>query len=198
MSVKIEKLSISYEGKPVFLNLSLELPETGLVCIYGPSGIGKTTLFNCLAGIRKPDGGKISGLEGKRISMVFQENRLLPWYSAVDNVAFVVEGEQERAMLALEEMELASESDKLPGELSGGMQRRVAIARAMAYGGDVLLLDEPTAGLDEELAVRVMTRLISAWQGKLILLITHDSWLAERFADHKYWLNMDVNGLESS
>ena len=188
MSIVVERLNISFGGRPVLRDLSLSLPDSGVVCIYGPSGSGKTTLFDCLAGILEPDSGAIRGLEGKRLAMVFQENRLLPWYSALENVAFAVAGDREKARQALAAMELAAEADKLPDQLSGGMQRRVAIARALAYGGDILMLDEPTAGLDEELAERVVARLIEAWQGKLILLITHDSWLAERFATFKYGL----------
>lgn len=188
MSIAVERLNISFDGRPVLRDLSLALPESGVACIFGPSGSGKTTLFNCLAGIRRPDSGEIHGLAGKRLAMVFQEDRLLPWYSALENVAFVVEGDREKARHALAAMELAEEAEKLPGQLSGGMQRRVAIARALAYGGDILMLDEPTAGLDEELSARVVERLIAAWQGKLILLITHESWVAERFATFKYRL----------
>jgi ABC-type nitrate/sulfonate/bicarbonate transport system ATPase subunit len=186
MSIVVERLNISFDGQPVLADLSLTLPESGVACIFGPSGSGKTTLFNCLAGIRRPESGEIRGIAGKRLAMVFQENRLLPWYSALDNVAFVVAGDRAKAAQALAAMELATEAAKLPGQLSGGMQRRVAIARALAYGGDILMLDEPTAGLDEELAARVVERLIAAWQGKLILLISHESWLAERFATVKY------------
>ncbi|NLF80556.1 MAG: ATP-binding cassette domain-containing protein [Clostridia bacterium] len=188
MSIAVERLNVSFNGRQVLRDLSLTLPDSGVVCIYGPSGSGKTTLFNCLAGVIKPDSGAIRGLEGKRLAMVFQENRLLPWYNALENVAFAVEGDREKALRALAAMELAAEAEKLPAQLSGGMQRRVAIARALAYGGDILMLDEPTAGLDKELAERVVSRLIEAWRGRLILLITHDLWLAERFATFKYGL----------
>ena len=99
--------------------------------------------------------------------MVFQENRLLPWFSALKNVAFVINGDEEKARRALSWLELSDAADKLPDELSGGMQRRVAVARALAYGGDVLLLDEPNAGLDESLAERMMSRILEQWSGRL-------------------------------
>lgn len=191
MSIVIDQLNIGFSGKPVLRDLSLTLPERGVVSIYGPSGCGKTTLLNCLAGICRPDSGRICGIADKRISMVFQENRLLPWISARDNVGFVVEEDQDAAMAALAQMELTDVADKRPAALSGGMQRRVAIARALAYGGDVLLLDEPDSGLDEALAARVMQRLKAAWRGKLILLVTHDSALGAEFADIRYCFGED-------
>ena len=189
MSIKIENLNVSFDNKQVIKDLSLKLPEQGVVSIFGPSGAGKTTLFNCLAGLVTPDSGSITGLEGKRLSMVFQENRLLPWFSALKNVSFVVDGDEAKAKIALSWMELADAANKLPTELSGGMQRRVAVARALAYGGDILLLDEPNTGLDEGLAYRMMELVLEQWEGRLVLLITHDRSLVEKFADYKYELS---------
>ena len=190
MPVRITDLSINLGGKEVLSHLSLTMPERGVVSIFGPSGSGKTTLFNCLSGLLLPDSGSIEGMSDKKISMVFQENRLLPWFSAIKNVSFVLNGDEERARWALEQMELAEAMNKLPHELSGGMQRRVSIARALAYGGDILLLDEPTTGLDEQLADRLMRRVLQQWQDKLVLLITHDSNIVEKFADYRYDLNV--------
>ena len=191
MSIRIDKLNIDFDGKPVICDLTLELPSKGVVCILGPSGIGKTTLINCLAGLQTAKSGSISGMEGKSVSLVFQENRLLPWVSAEENVAMVVEGDRQRALWALTQMELADEADKLPKELSGGMQRRVAIARALAYGGDILVLDEPTAGLDEALSARILARIIDLWQDKLLIIITHESWVAKGFSCQKFYLDED-------
>ncbi len=186
MTIEINKINVSFEGKYILRDFSLTLPESGVVCIFGPSGCGKTVLFKCLSGLIKPNSGEINGLKNKRMSMVFQENRLLPWFDAAENVALVVNDNREQAMAALAKMELASEADKLPAEMSGGMLHRVAIARALAYNGDILLLDEPTTGLDAELAIKVMEILIKSWQGRLILLITHELALAQKFADIIY------------
>ena len=112
----------------------------------------------------------------------------MPWFSALKNVAFVVDGDEAKAKMALSWMELADAADKLPAELSGGMQRRVAVARALAYGGDILLLDEPNTGLDEGLTYRMMELVLEQWAGRLVLLITHDRSLVEKFADDKYEL----------
>ena len=132
MSIKIINLNVSFDDKEVIKDLALELPDQGVVSIFGPSGAG-TTLFNCLAGLITPDSGQIIGLENKQLSMVFQENRLLPWFSALKNVAFVINGDEEKAREGLcRRLELSDAADKLPDELSGGMQRRVAVARALS------------------------------------------------------------------
>lgn len=196
MSITINKLNVSFEDKIVLHDLSLNLPESGFITIYGPSGCGKTTLLNCLAGIQKADSGTITGTDNKRIAMVFQENRLLPWLSALMNVAFGVDGDLDVAAQALAQVELSQAADLRPAELSGGMQRRVAIARALAFGGDILLLDEPDAGLDEELAQRVIARLATVYQGKLIILVTHNSGLAQVFTTRKYCFDTGGKGTQ--
>lgn len=174
MSIRLDHVSAGYGGPPVLRNLSLTLPERGIVAVLGPSGRGKTTFLRLLAGLLQPSGGSITGLSDKRISMVFQEDRLLPWCTAFENVAAAADAEAAEYWLA--QMELAAEAGKYPGELSGGMQRRVAIARACAFRGDILLLDEPFKGLDEALAERVMERVFAA--APLTVLVTHDAELA--------------------
>lgn len=188
MSIIVDKISLSFGDKQMLDDFSCQLPDVGVACLIGPSGSGKTTLFNCLAGILKPDSGSISGLQGKRKAILFQENRLLPWYNALANVAFVVKDDKGKAAHFLEQVELNDAAGKYPNELSGGMQRRVAIARALAYGGDILMLDEPTTGLDDELAQRIMHRIVEQWQDKLVILVTHDQQLAEMFATERFFV----------
>ena len=187
--IQIEGLSLAYGDKRVLEDFSLSLPDRGVTALSGPSGCGKTTLLRVLAGLQRPDAGCLTGLDPARTVLLFQENRLLPWFSALKNVAFVINGDEEKARRALSWLELSDAADKLPDELSGGMQRRVAVARALAYGGDVLLLDEPNAGLDESLAERMMSRILEQWSGRLVMLITHDSSLVEKFADYRYDLS---------
>ncbi|MDD2956636.1 MAG: ATP-binding cassette domain-containing protein [Oscillospiraceae bacterium] len=180
----------SFEGKAVLRGFSCRLPDSGVVCLLAPSGGGKTTLLHILAGLTAPDSGTVEGLEGRRVSMVFQENRLLPWLTAGDNIALVQEKGAEATPPArwMAAAGLAGEEKKRPGELSGGMKRRVAILRALAYieqeSRAVLLLDEPFKGLDRE-ARGVMMELTAqrAEKGDLVLLVTHDPEEAAALAD---------------
>lgn len=191
--VKLTNVCFSYrtcEGSKepkcerVLADFSMEIEEGEAVAVMGESGSGKTTLIRLLLGLLKPDGGAVERLEAKRISVVFQEDRLLPWYSARENVALVSGGinkpdRDKRALMLLSEMELTEAADKPIRELSGGMQRRVAIARALAFGGDIILLDEPLKGLDHDLKKRIAERIREHFS--TILLITHDEEEAEMF-----------------
>lgn len=149
--ITLRDVSLAFDGKAVFERFSLTLPGRGITCVSGPSGRGKTTLLRLLASLLKPDSGSIDGLPQKP-ALMFQEDRLLPWLSAGDNVAAV--SDSAAALRWLDALELSEAAALLPGELSGGMRRRVALARALAYQGDFLLLDEPFTGLDPALQFR--------------------------------------------
>lgn len=181
----MEHLCISYGSQAVLADFSLELPETGAVALMGPTGCGKTTLLRVLAGLLQPQSGRVEGLTGKRVAVLFQEDRLLPWLTARENVAAVLEkGETARAEQALRDAGLPESAfDKRPAELSGGMRRRVALARLLAYGGDVWLLDEPFKGLDADSRARVMQTVKRAGQGKLIVLVTHEKAEAQALSE---------------
>lgn len=185
MAIIIEDVSLNLGGKLILERFSLQLPDSGVVCLCGPSGCGKTTLLHLLAGLHQPQSGAMQGLDAKRMAMVFQEDRLLPWLNAAGNVALVLPGQggEEKSTPWLELVELTEEAAKYPGTLSGGMRRRVALARALAYDGDVLLLDEPTNGLDSDLARRVMERIKELYAGRLVVLVTHDRDFAAEHAD---------------
>lgn len=172
LPIELTDVSKNYEDKKVLKNLNLVLPEKGIFCLLGASGVGKTTLLRLLAGLEKPDTGSISGLEGKKISMVFQNDRLLPNSSALENISLA--SSPEAARLWLERMELNDAAEKKPGKLSGGMCRRVALARALAFGGDLLLLDEPFKGFDSELKKRVIPYVTEFAENALVVLVTHD------------------------
>lgn len=172
--MELKNVSAGYPGKIIFQDLSLSLPDVGAVALMGPSGMGKTTLLRLIGGLLKPLQGEIKGLEGKKISFLFQEDRLLPWASAEKNVALA--GSEKAAKHWLSQMEIEDPA-LCPRELSGGMQRRVALARAMAYGGDILILDEPFKGLDEALRERIAGRIRD--QFPLTLLSIHDPKEAE-------------------
>ena len=190
--LKIHNLTKNYNGKTVLEQFSLQLPSTGTVCLFGPSGCGKTTLLNCIAGLEPFDSGEIEGTGNGKISYLFQENRLLPWISAKDNIAAVLRGkagqnaEQAEKWLGL--VGLAEAGNKRPAELSGGMRRRVALARALAYGGDLYLMDEPFQGLDAERRDEMITLLQKETAGALKIIVTHDFEEAEMLADVIYIL----------
>lgn len=182
--LELAHLTKSYGPLTVLEDFSLSLPLEGTVALMGPSGCGKTTLLRLLAGLEQPDGGTIR-LGGRKVSMVFQEDRLLPGLTAKGNVLAVLPAGEESSALADEVLRacgLSSAAHKLPEELSGGMRRRVAVARAIAYGGDILLLDEPFKGLDEE-TKREMEAFVAANRPPLMLQVTHDREEARRMAD---------------
>lgn len=168
--IEIKNISLSFGENMVFNDFSVKIPFDGVTAVRGPSGEGKTSLFRMLLGLQKPDSGMISGLEGKKVSVVFQEDRLLPWASALENVALV--SDTVAAESALTALGLKDSMHLLPRELSGGMCRRVAIARALAYGGDVLFLDEPFTGLDEDNKRLVANEVLKT--GVPVLVITHE------------------------
>jgi NitT/TauT family transport system ATP-binding protein len=171
--IKIENISKKFEDKIIFGNFSCEIPDTGITVLRGASGIGKTTLARIIAGLEKPDGGEITGLKDKKISFVFQEDRLFSHMTALENVQTV--SDKTTAEKILTEFGLGEDLNKKPDELSGGMCRRVAIARALAYGGDLLILDEPFKGLDEKLKEKIFQKILDFSTGSAVLLITHDS-----------------------
>lgn len=174
MSIRISKLAKAFTGNPVIAGLDLTLPERGIVAIAGPSGCGKTTLLHLLAGLLAPDAGSITGESREMVSMVFQEDRLLPWLSALENVALVATS-QDAAARWLKKMQLAPFAAYYPEAMSGGMRRRVALARALAFKSGILLLDEPFQGLDAELKKLVYELIREAGRSRLIVLVTHDA-----------------------
>ncbi len=171
--IRIKDLSLRYGDKAVLQNISLELPGSGVVGLTGPSGCGKTTLLRVLAGLERPDAGEILGPDPKQTAFLFQENRLLPWRTVEQHITDVLPRERRGeagAWLALAELE--GEEQTLPAALSGGMARRLAVARCAALGGKLLLLDEPFTGVDPERAARMLLRMKQL--GAAILLVSHE------------------------
>ena len=173
--MKIEHLCKSFDGKAVLEDVSLTLEPGAAVCLMAPSGRGKTTLLRCIAGLEKPDGGQIIG-RPERIGYVFQEDRLCDGFSAVDNIRLVTgravsEGDIRRH---LAELGLAGSLDQPVRELSGGMRRRVVISRAVCFGADLLLLDEPFKGLDDEARQQTADYILRHRGAAAILCVTHD------------------------
>jgi len=190
MSIELKHVCKNFNGQKVIDDFSLTLPDKGTVCFFGPSGCGKTTLLNCIAGLLPLNGGSISGMEHKKISCIFQEDRLLPWVTANENVAVVVNADNQ-AHTAAEWLRLVGLEDaqnKHPNELSGGMRQRVSIARALAYGGDILLMDEPFHALDSKSRDQIITLIKEETPHMLKILVTHSMEEANMLADVTYFL----------
>ncbi len=171
--IRVRDLSLSYGDKAVLEHFSLDIPLDGLTALTGPSGCGKTTLLRMLAGLETPQSGAVTGLDPKRTAFLFQENRLLPWRTAAQHITDVLPRERRgEAAKWLAFAELTGEEDRLPGQLSGGMARRLALARCAALGGDALLLDEPFTGVDQARRGRILDRLQAL--GTPVLLASHE------------------------
>ncbi len=171
MSIFFKNVFFAYKKTAVLSDVTWHLPDHGVVCLWGASGCGKTTALRLLAGLEKPGGGRVSGVQ--RVAMVFQEDCLLPWRTALENVTLIGGDEpQARHLLAILGLTEA-EMHMPPMRLSGGQQRRVALARALAAESDVLLLDEPFNGLDEDTWMDVVPLIKAAAESRPVVLVTH-------------------------
>lgn len=160
-------------------HFSLTLPERGITALSGPSGCGKTTLLRVLAGLEHPQSGHVSGISPRDTAILFQENRLLPWRTVEQHLTDVMPPQRRHeAAQWLSLVELTGEEAALPSSLSGGMARRLALARALALGGQLYLLDEPFAGVDPGRAQRILARLREL--SLPVLLVTHEAAILER------------------
>ena len=172
--MKIEKLSFAYGEKVIFNNLTLNL-DSKRICLMSSSGRGKTTLLKLIAGLEEAQSGSIEK-DFTRCAVMFQDDRLLNSLTALQNVACVrdkKDTENARKLLAFLEIP----ENLCPNEMSGGMCRRVALARALHYGGDLLLLDEPFTGLDERLVLKIADYLKTL--NCRIIMTSHDKAEAE-------------------
>lgn len=191
LSMAIADKRFADGAPPLFTDFRLEVAPASVVAVLGPSGIGKSTLLRLVAGIDSDFSGRIriDDLEVTRApppGFVFQDPRLLPWLTAVDNVR-IADPAMGRAAAAvlLERVGLAGSAEAYPHQLSGGMQRRVALARALAAGAGVLLLDEPFVSLDRPLVEEMqrVTAELFARERPTALLVSHNADDAARLAD---------------
>ena len=188
--LRVEGLQKSYGDFEALRNISFSAKQGELVCIVGPSGCGKTTLLKCIAGLLAPTSGTVE-LDGvpvtsppKKMAVVFQEygRSLMPWMTVRRNVELPLlrgtdKAERDRRVdEALDAVGLGAAGNKFPWQLSGGMQQRVAIARAIAYGPEVLIMDEPFAAVDAQTRADLEDLVRDIWKrfGVTVLFVTHD------------------------
>lgn len=170
--IKINNLTFSYNDKNIFENFSLEINDGEKIWLSGPSGAGKTTLIKLILGLLKPQKGNVD-LNGLTPSVVFQENRLLPFYTVIKNIE-LIGGDKALAKENLISLGIGDTENLYPDSLSGGMKRRAAIARALSVPFDLLILDEPFNGIDEENLESAAQRINQIALGKTLILISHN------------------------
>ena len=171
--ISCEDLTLSFGEKIVLSRFSLDLPEKGVTALHGPSGCGKTTLLRILAGLEHPQSGCVSGLGPEETALLFQDDRLLPWRTVEQHLTDVLPRQRRNEVPRLLELaELQGEEHAYPAQLSGGMGRRLALARCLALEARLYLLDEPFAGVDLPRAERILDRLRRL--DASILLVSHE------------------------
>ncbi len=176
--IKITDLTKKFGKKKIFESFNANFGDNGIVILTGESGRGKTTLLRLIAGLDKKHSGKIEFSFAPKISYVFQEPRLLPSSDALENVMLPIENNKEnteKALLILKRLGLESDIHTYPDEMSGGMKQRVGIARAFAYSGNILLLDEPFSALDKERVETVIEMIEAYSKNNLCILVTHNT-----------------------
>ena len=174
MSISLERVTRGFEGKTVLKDFSCRFPERGVAAVMGPSGSGKSTLINLLLGLLEPEGGRIMGTDNLRFSAVFQEDRLLDGLTPMDNLRLTTGRSAAENRAALLELGLNPDERGAARLMSGGMKRRLALARGALLEAEVLLLDEPFRGLDEDTRARAADFLRKRWADRLMVLVTHD------------------------
>jgi NitT/TauT family transport system ATP-binding protein/sulfonate transport system ATP-binding protein len=191
LNIDVDEKRFPGSAAPLLVNFHVTIPPSQVVALVGPSGIGKSSLLRMIAGIDDDYSGAIT-IDGKAADaappagFVFQDSRLLPWLSALDNIRAVrKETTEAEARDLLARVGLAGSEDAYPSQLSGGMQRRVALARAFSVNPCLLLLDEPFVSLDAHLVAGVQRVFLDLVRdtGSTAILVTHLPDDAARIAD---------------
>ena len=212
--VSIQGVHKSFGALEVLKGVTLDVMKGEVICVIGPSGSGKSTLIRCINALNDIQGGKITvrGIDvtdpnldklelRKRVGMVFQQYNLFPHKTALENIMMapllVLKEDQqsvlERAHELMAKVRLQGKENAYPGELSGGHQQRVAIARSLAMNPDVMLFDEVTAALDPETVKEVLVTIKElAQEGMTCILVTHEMGFAREVADHIYFTDHGV------
>lgn len=180
MNIELKHISKSYNKMPVLTDISLTFCQGRRYCLMSPSGSGKTTLLRILMSLESPDSGTVSvdgqgGLGSLAVSAVFQEDRLCESFSPIDNVLMCTGNSMKASRVRWELARLLPEEclTRPVSTLSGGMKRRVAVLRALLTPSDVIIMDEPFTGMDEELKRSVISYIKERQDGRILILSTH-------------------------
>ena len=180
--IKLTDVTKKYDQETVLKDFNINFEKNKITCLFGPSGVGKTTISNIVAGIVPIDKGSVSSIENTLFSYVFQEPRLLKWYDVYSNIDFVLKDvyDSDKRVEIIEDylkmVELSQYKHYKIDALSGGMAQRVSLARAFAYPSDILIMDEPFKGLDNKLKSEMISLFNKMWDlsQRTVIFITHD------------------------
>ncbi len=177
MDIQLLNINKQFNNKVMLKDLNVTFKEGKINCLMGASGIGKTTVINILLGLITPDSGEVIGINGKHMAAVFQEDRLIEHWNALQNIKLTSENTvtDEQVIQELQALGLKEHLDKPVRSFSGGMRRRVAIVRAILAGSDLLVLDEPFQGLDDTLKKQVIEYIKHNSEGKTVIVVTHEA-----------------------
>ena len=199
MNLEIKNITMTYPGITIFKDLDFKLEQGEITCLLGPSGCGKTTLLNLLAGTVKPQSGTISPDTTGKVAFLFQESRLLPWMNVLDNVTYLMDQHvhsnkrKAQGLELIKKVGLSGFEYSYPDELSGGMERRVSLARALGKNASLFLMDEPFSSLDNNLKDR-MTELMKELfrkEKRTVLHVTHDTLTAKEIGDRIVYMKRE-------
>lgn len=171
--IEIKNLSFSYKGKQVLKNFNLTVKDGEKICLFGESGIGKTTIVRLILRLEKKYSGEI--VNASKPCVVFQEDRLLPFKTVFENISIFSDKPDDYIEYVLKELGILEFKDKYPSQLSGGISRRSAIARALCMEGDLFIFDEPFSALDAANTKKAINLINEITKDKSVILITHDS-----------------------
>ncbi len=179
MSLKIKNLSKSFDGKTILRDFSFDFADRGIYLVKGESGIGKTTLLRIISGLDQDYIGDVLGGGINNVSFAFQEYRLFPTLTAIENLIFAISDTKDEAVVSKAESLLTKlnfakdEFHLLPDQMSGGMKQRISIARALMKDCPILLLDEPTKELDRDNISAVHSLILSEGENRLVIIVSH-------------------------
>lgn len=190
-AIRVQGARLRFADTLLFDGLDMALERDRWTCLLGPSGVGKSSLLRVIAGLERLEAGALSIPGDGRIAYMAQQDLLLPWLRALDNVALgaLLRGarpDKARARALLERVGLGAEAGALPRTLSGGMRQRVALARTLMEDRPIVLMDEPFSALDAITRMRLQELAASLLAGRTVLLVTHDPLEALRLGDRIY------------